>query len=40
MNSGIKFTNIHGVTVVGDGNVANATFTDLSRVLNELKTEV
>lgn len=40
MNSGINITNIHGVTVVGDGNVVNTNFTDLSRVLNELKSEV
>lgn len=39
MNAGINITNVHGVTVVGDGNVVNTTFTDLSRVLNELKTE-
>jgi hypothetical protein len=38
--SGINITNIHGVTVVGDGNVVNTSFTDLSRVLNDLKAEV
>ena len=40
MHSGINITNIHGVTVVGDGNVVNTHFTDLSRVLNEFKAEV
>jgi hypothetical protein len=40
LSAGINITNIHGVTVVGDGNVVNTQFTDLSRVLNELKTEV
>jgi hypothetical protein len=39
MNTGINITNIHGVTVVGDGNVLNTNFTDLSRALNELKSE-
>jgi hypothetical protein len=39
MNTGINITNIHGVTVVGDGNVVNTNFTDLSRALNELKSE-
>jgi hypothetical protein len=40
MTTGINITNVHGVTVVGDGNVVNTSFTDLSRVLNELKSEV
>lgn len=39
-NTGINITNVHGVTVVGDGNVVNTNFTDLSRVLTDLKTEV
>ena len=40
MNHGINITNVHGVTVVGDGNVVNTNFTDLSRVLGELRNEV
>jgi hypothetical protein len=32
----INITNVQGVTVVGDGNVVNANFTDLSRALDEL----
>jgi hypothetical protein len=35
--SRVNITNIRGVTVVGNGNVVNTTFTDLSRVLNDLK---
>ena len=33
----INISNIRGVTVVGDGNVVNTTFTDLSRVLADMK---
>jgi hypothetical protein len=36
----INITNIHGVTVVGEGNVVNTTFTDLSRVLTDMKQAV
>jgi hypothetical protein len=36
----INITNIRGVTVVGDGNVVNTTFADLSRVLSEMKQAV
>lgn len=36
----INITNVRGVTVVGDGNVVNTTFTDLSRILSELKQAV
>ncbi len=32
----VNITNVKGVTVVGDGNVVNASFTDLSRLLNDL----
>jgi hypothetical protein len=32
----INITNIKGVTIIGDGNVVNAEFTDLSRALDEL----
>lgn len=32
----INITNIKGVTVVGDGNVVNTQFTDLSKALDEL----
>lgn len=38
--SHINITNIRGVTVLGDGNVVNTTFADLSRVLNDLKQAV
>jgi hypothetical protein len=34
--SQINITNIKGVTVLGDGNVVNAQFTDVSRALDEL----
>lgn len=36
----INITNIHGVTVVGDRNVVNTHFTDLSKVLNDIRTAV
>jgi hypothetical protein len=39
-NAGINITNIHGVTVIGDGNVVNTNFTDLSRVMTEMKTAI
>jgi len=32
----INITNIKGVTIIGDGNVVNAEFTDLSRALDDL----
>lgn len=35
-----NITNIRGVTVLGDGNVVNTSFTDLSRVLNDFKQAV
>ena len=34
----INISNISGVTVVGDGNVVNTNFTDLSKALSEMKT--
>lgn len=34
--SGINITNIQGVTVIGNGNVVNTHFTDLSRAIDEL----
>jgi len=40
VGSRINITNVRGVTVVGDGNVVNTTFTDLSRVLADLKQAV
>ena len=40
MESRINITNIRGVAVVGDGNVVNTTFTDLSRVLTDMKQAV
>ena len=36
----INVSNIHGVTVIGDGNVVNTTFADLSRVLADTKTAI
>lgn len=36
----INITNVNGVTIIGDGNVVNASFTDLSRTLDELKDAV
>jgi hypothetical protein len=38
--SRVNITNIRGVTVVGSGNVVNTTFTDLSRVLTDLKQSI
>jgi hypothetical protein len=38
--AGINITTIDGVTVVGDGNVVNTTFTDLSTVLTHIRAEV
>lgn len=35
-SSHVNITNVHGVTVVGDGNIVNTEFTDLSRALDEL----
>jgi hypothetical protein len=34
--SQVNITNVKGVTVVGDGNLVNANFTELSRVLDDL----
>lgn len=36
----VNITTINGVTVVGDGNVVNTAFTDLSQVLTDLRTAV
>jgi hypothetical protein len=36
----VNITTINGVTVVGDGNVVNTHFTDLSRILTELRQAV
>jgi hypothetical protein len=36
----INVTNIQGVTVVGDGNVVNTNFTEVSRLLSEMRTAV
>ena len=36
----INISNIQGVTVVGDGNVVNTTFADLSRALSDTKRAV
>jgi hypothetical protein len=38
--SHVNITNIKGVTVVGDGNVVNTEFTELSRALDELDREL
>jgi len=40
VRSRVNITNVRGVTVVGDGNVVNASFTDLSRILHDLRTAV
>ena len=40
IDSGINITNIHGVTVVGDGNVTNTTFADLARTLTQIRQEI
>ena len=34
----VNITNIQGVTILGDGNIVNTEFTDLSRALDELET--
>jgi len=36
----INITNIQGVTVVGDGNIVNTSFSDASHVLNDLRRSV
>lgn len=36
----VNITNIKGVTVIGDGNIVNTTFTNLSRVLQEMRSAV
>ncbi len=36
----INVSNVHGVTVIGDGNVVNTTFTDLSKILTEARQAV
>ncbi len=38
--SGINVTNIQGVTVIGDGNVVNTQYADLSRALSKLEEAV
>jgi len=35
-SSNVNITNVKGVTIVGDGNIVNAKFTELSRALDEL----
>lgn len=40
VGAGINITNVHGVTVVGENNVVNTHFTDLSRVLSDMRTAV
>ena len=37
IEGGINITNVQGVTVVGEGNVVNTTFADLSRTLSEIR---
>ena len=39
-SSQVNITNIKGVTILGDGNIVNAEFTDLSRALAELDQKV
>jgi hypothetical protein len=36
----INISNVHGVTVIGEGNVVNTTFTDLSKVLSDTKAAI
>ncbi len=36
----VNITNVKGVTVVGDGNVVNTNFTDLARMLEEIRMAV
>ena len=36
----VNITNINGVTVVGDGNVVNTQFTEVSKVLSELRKRI
>jgi len=36
----VNITNVRGVTIVGDGNIVNASFTDLARALDELDAAV
>jgi hypothetical protein len=36
----VNITNVKGVTIVGDGNVVNASFTDLARALDDLDAAV
>ena len=36
----VNITNLRGVTVVGNGNVLNTSFTDLSHVLTEMRQAV
>ena len=36
VGSAVNITNVQGVTVVGDGNIVNTSFTDLSRALDDL----
>jgi hypothetical protein len=36
----VNITNVHGVTVLGNGNVVNTNFTDLTHVLNEMRQAV
>jgi hypothetical protein len=39
-DQGVNITNIQGVTVVGEGNVVNTTFADLSRTLTGIRSAV
>ena len=39
-SSGINITNIRGVTIIGEGNIVNMNFTDLSRTIDEFKMAV
>lgn len=40
MRPHINISSVSGVTVVGDGNVVNTSFTDLSRALSDMRTAV
>ena len=38
--TGINIYNVHGVTVIGDGNVVNTDFTDLVRLLTDMRASI
>lgn len=36
----VNITNIKGITIIGDGNIVNAEFTELSRALDQFEKEI